>query len=120
MTLVDNEEIEILAYRLYKENETYDKMIWKLAELCNIIRLNIEFEDSHEGNNWCDMNAFKTIEEIKASLKHKELKYPSEQEIRQVAEKLYNHRPEKSRLNWYVAEKTIILEILKNKLEENN
>ena len=112
MPIALSEEVEILAFRMYKLNETYDKMIWRLAELCKLIQINLENE--HE--DWCDINAFKTLEEIKEHLKYKTIKLPSHEEIKPVAQKLYESRPERSKLHWYIAEKTLVFEKLKSKL----
>ena len=105
------EEVEILAFRMYKLNEAYDKMIWRLAELCKTIQINLD--GIHE--KWCDLNAFKTLEEIKEHLKYDTIISPSHEEIKPIAQKLYEYHPERSKLHWYIAEKTLVFEKLKRK-----
>lgn len=111
MPIAQPEEVEILAFRMYKLNEAYDKMIWRLAELCKTIQINLD--GTHE--KWCDLNAFKTLEEIKEHLKYDTIKKPSHEEIKPIAQKLYEHHPERSKLHWYIAEKTLVFEKLKRK-----
>jgi len=118
MDTIDREEIEILAYRLYKENQAYDHMVWRLAELCKIIQMNIDLPGNQD--NWCDLNAFKTLGDLKAHLKNNGLVMPSENDVRPLAEKLYKYQPERSKLHWFIAEKTLILEKLKNLINQNN
>lgn len=109
--LVTEEEIEILAFRLYKEKNSYEKMIWHLAELCKTIQINI---NSNTEDEWCDLNAFKTIGEIKAQMKYKTIIDPTKDQIEPIAKKLYNYKPEISKLNWFIAEKMILLKKIKN------
>ncbi len=111
MPITMPEEVEILAFRMYKLNETYDKMIWRLAELCKTIQINLD--GTHE--TWCDINAFKTLEEIKERLKYDKIKSPTHEEIKIFAEKLYTDHPERSKLHWYIAEKTLVFEKLQRK-----
>ncbi|MHA1727427.1 MAG: hypothetical protein ACTSWY_01690 [Promethearchaeota archaeon] len=115
MTIVNPEEIEILAFNLYKNNEQYDKMIWRLAELCKILQINLK---NLQDDNWCNLNAFKTLDEIKGQLKHDKIIYPSEDQIKYVAKQLYKHSPERSKLHWYIAEKTLVLEKIQKGLEK--
>lgn len=114
MVDLPEEEIQVLAFRLYKLNETYDHCIWRLAELCKIIELNVDVK----GDNWCDLNAFKTVEDIKNNLKTKKIVYPTAEQIRPLAEKLYNYQPEKSKLHWYIAEKMLVFKKIKEWLGE--
>jgi len=109
------EEIEILAYRLYKQDTPYDECIWRLAELCKIIQLNIK---TPEGDEWANLNAFKTISDLKNNIINGRLKYPTEEQIRPLAEKLAKYKPEKSKLHWYIAEKMLVLKKLKEWLPE--
>ncbi len=44
---------------------------------------------------------------------------PSEDEIREVAEIIYHENPSRSQLDWYIAEKQLLLEELQ-KLIDNN
>jgi hypothetical protein len=115
---IDREEIEILAYRLYKQDQPYDGMVWRLAELLKIIQMNIDLPEKQE--NWCDLNAFKTLGDLKAHLKNKTILMPTEDEVRPLAKTLYSYRPEKSKLHWFIAEKTLILEKLKDLISQNN
>lgn len=111
--IIDHEEVEVLAFRLYKQKMPYDQMIWKLAELCKTISININIPEK-ECQEWGNLYAFKTIDELKAQLKYPEIKIPSKDEIKPLADKLNEYKPENSKLHWYIAEKTLILEKLKD------
>lgn len=112
---LDEEEIEVLAFRLYKKDQSYEQCIHRLAELCKIIELNIK---TPEGGKWCDLNAFETVEDLKRNLKDHKLVYPTEEQIKPLAKRLAEHKPTKSKLHWYIAEKMLIFKIIKKWLEE--
>jgi len=114
MPIVSPEEVEILAYRLYKQKEPYEKMIWRLAELCLQIQMNIE--DSYEKKS-CNIDAFETVDDFVEHLKFKSIVHPNDDVIRPYAERLFSYQPEKSKLHWYIAEKTLVFEKLKERID---
>ncbi|MFW9876283.1 MAG: hypothetical protein ACFFG0_24565 [Candidatus Thorarchaeota archaeon] len=112
MTL-NKEEITKLAFKIYKENQPLDKSIWRLAELCVTINRNIK--------NGYDIKPLETdnlILLIREDVDG-ELIPPSEDEIREVAKIIYNEGPSKSELDWYIAEKQLLLEELKKLIDSN-
>jgi hypothetical protein len=116
MPIVSPEEVEILAYRLYKQKEPYEKMIWRLAELCLTIQMNIE--DNYEKKS-CNIDAFETVDDFVEHLKFKSIISPKEDIIRPYADKLFSYQPEKSKLHWYIAEKTLVFERLKDRVDDH-
>ncbi|MFX1418195.1 MAG: hypothetical protein ACFE9N_04650 [Promethearchaeota archaeon] len=112
MTL-NKEEITKLAFKIYKENHPLEKSIWRLAELCVTINRNIK--------NGYDIKPLETdnlILLIREDVDG-ELIPPSEDEIREVAKIIYNESPSKSELDWYIAEKQLLLEELKKIINNN-
>ena len=113
MTL-NKEEITKLAFKIYKENQPLEKSIWRLAELCVTINGNVK--------NGYDIKPLETdnlILLIREDVDG-ELIPPSEDEIREVAEIVYNEGPSKSELDWYIAEKQLLLEELKKIIDNNS
>ncbi|UCC20173.1 MAG: hypothetical protein JSV62_02500 [Promethearchaeota archaeon] len=112
MTL-NKEEITKLAFKIYKENQPIEKSIWRLAELCVTINRNIK--------NGYDIKPLETdnlILLIREDV-NGELIPPSEDEIREVAKIIFNEGPSKSELDWYIAEKQLLLEELKKIINNN-
>jgi hypothetical protein len=112
--MFSKEEVQILAYRLYKKNDPYDVAIWKLAELCVTINRNIE--------NGYDIKPLESDNVVLLLRDHinGELLVPEEDEIRKVAEIIYSEQPERSKLNFYIAEKTLLLQEVKNVIDRHN
>ena len=81
---INKEEITKLAFKIYKENQPLEKSIWRLAELCVTINRNVK--------NGFDIKPLETdnlillIREVVDGV----LISPSEIEIREVAEIIYN------------------------------
>ncbi|TFG07205.1 MAG: hypothetical protein EU539_05635 [Promethearchaeota archaeon] len=101
------EDVEILAFRRYKSGETYEKSIWYLAELCVTINKNV--------TNGYDIKPLETdnlIFLIRPDVNGEIIK-PSEEEIREVAEIIYYENPPKSQIDWFIAEKTLLLDEIK-------
>jgi len=101
--MFSKEDVEILAYQRYKEDEPYEKSIWYLAELCTTINKNVK--------NGFDIKPLETdnlVLLIREDV-NGELIKPTEVEIREIAEGIYNEHPEKSKLNWFIAEKQLLL-----------
>jgi hypothetical protein len=95
-----------LAFKIYKEGQTLEKSIWRLAELCAVINKNVE--------NGYDIKPLETDnlllfrEDVNG-----ELLKPPEEEIREVADIIYHENPSRSELDWYIAEKTLLLDWIK-------
>jgi hypothetical protein len=110
-SLIPHEEISVLALRLYRMNENYDKMIYRLAKLCKTLQMNLDLDKCDDA--WVDVNVFSTIDEMRSRLRHNEFKEPNEEEVKELAKTLKDYKPEKSKLHWYIAEKELVLEKLK-------
>ncbi len=108
MVKISQESIEILAYKLYKLNEPYENMIWRLAELCETLKRTFAAAD-------CNVEAIEALALVNVArdkIKTLKIIYPSEDEIRPAAEALYHQQPERSKLHWFIAEKTLLLQKL--------
>ncbi len=107
------EDVTRLAFKIYKENENLDKSIWRLAQLCVIINKNIK--------NGYDIEPLETdnlVLLIREDVDGVLIK-ASEDEIRDVAEIIYHESPSKSCLDWYIAEKTLLLKEIKEIISQN-
>jgi len=111
--LFSKEDVEILAYQRYKTDEPYEKSLWYLAELCVTINKNVK--------NGFDIKPLETdnlVLLIREDV-NGELIKPTEGEIRELAEVIYSEHPEKSKLNWFIAEKQLLLSEIKKLITEN-
>jgi hypothetical protein len=111
--VLNKEAITKLAFKIYKENQPLDKSIWRLAELCVTINRNVK--------NGFDIKPLETdnlILLIREDVDGQLFK-PSEDEIREVAEIIYHENPSRSQLDWYIAEKQLLLEELKKIIDNN-
>ena len=107
------EEVTSLAFKIYKENVSLDKSIWRLAQLCVIINKNIK--------NGYDIKPLETdnlVLLIREDVDGALIK-ASEDEIRDVAEIIYHENPSKSQLDWYIAEKTLLIKEIKEIISQN-
>ncbi|MHA1730293.1 MAG: hypothetical protein ACTSU5_00025 [Promethearchaeota archaeon] len=106
---IQREDIEVLAFRLYRESQPYEKMVWRLAELCETIKKTID------GVQFFNSAAVNPLE-IADTLQNRDfvltLKKPTQEETRVVAEKLHHQHPSKAELHWFIAEKTLLLKKL--------
>lgn len=107
---IKKEDIEILAYRQYKYNESYEHICWRLAELTETIKKNI--------TNGHDVEALES-DNLVFFLKNDTFLEPSRDDIAETAEKIYHNSPEKSKLHWFIAEKTLLLDEIKKALVRN-
>ncbi len=108
MVKISQESIEILAYKLYKLNEPYENMIWRLAELCETLKRTLASAD-------CSVETIEALElanVVRDKIKTLKIIYPTEAEIRPAADALYHQQPERSKLHWFIAEKTLLLQKL--------
>ena len=101
------EDVEILAYRRYKSGESYEKSIWYLAELCVTINKNII-----DGYDIKPLETDNLVLLIRPDVNGEILK-PDEEEVREVAEIIYHENPPKSQIDWFIAEKSLLLEEIK-------
>ena len=111
--MFSKEEVEILAFQRYKSNESYEKSVWYLAELCVRINKNVQ--------NGYDIKPLETDNLVLLIRDNVDgqLIEPNEDEIREVAEVIYNESPPKSQLNWYISEKLLLLREIKKAIELN-
>ena len=111
--MFSKEDVELLAYRRYKTEEPYDKSVWYLSELCCIINANVK--------NGYDIKPLETdnlVLLIRENV-NGELIKPSDEEIKDLAELIYNEHPEKSKLHWFIAEKELLLDEIKKIVMKN-
>ncbi len=107
------EDVVKLAFRIYKKGETLEESIWRLAELCVTINKNVK--------NGYDIQPLETdnlVLLIREDVNGELLK-PPESEIQEVSETIYNENPSKSQLDWYIAEKQLLLNEIKNIITQN-
>jgi len=111
--LFTKEDVEVLAFQRYKTGENYEKSVYYLAELCVIINKNVK--------NGFDIKPLETdnlVLLIREDV-NGELLEPTEEEVKEVAEIIYNEHPEKSKLHWFIAEKQLLLDEIKKIISDN-
>jgi len=108
------EDVTKLAFKIYKENQSVEKSVWQLAELCCIINKNIK-----DGFDIKPLETDNLILLIRENV-NGQLIVPSESEIKEVAEIIYHENPSKSQLDWYIAEKQLLLQEIKNLINNNS
>ncbi len=111
--MFSKEDVEILAYQRYKSNESYEKSVWYLAELCVKINKNVR--------NGYDIKPLET-DNIVLLIRDDvdgQLIEPNVEEIRQVAEVIYKEAPPKSQLDWFIAEKLLLFQEIKKAIENH-
>ncbi|MFX1316369.1 MAG: hypothetical protein ACFE9T_10935 [Promethearchaeota archaeon] len=106
------EEVTREAFRRYKSNEPYEKSIWYLAELCVTINRNVK-----NGYDIKPLESDNLVLLIREDV-NGEIIMPSEDEIREVAEIIYHENPPRSQLDWFIAEKSLLLEEIKKIIRE--
>ncbi|MFX1594295.1 MAG: hypothetical protein ACFFB6_08030 [Promethearchaeota archaeon] len=107
------EDVVMEAFKIYKQNKPLEKSVWKLAELCVIINKNVK--------NGYDIKPLETDNLILLIRENVDgqLILPSEEEIREVAEIIFHENPSRSQLDWYIAEKQLLLEEIKKLIDDN-
>ena len=111
--MFSKEDVEILAYQRYKTNESYEKSVWYLAELCVNINKNVR--------NGYDIKPLET-DNIVLLIRDDvdgQLIEPNVEEIREVAETIYKEAPPKSQLDWFIAEKLLLFQEIKKAIESH-
>jgi len=101
------EDITSKAFKIYKENQSVEKSTWRLAELCVTINSNIK-----DGYNVTPLETDNLILLLREDV-NGELIPPPEDEIREVADIISSEEPSRSQLDWYIAEKQLLLEEIK-------
>ena len=114
MSPFTKEEVTSLAFKIYKENKSLDNSIWELAELCVTINKNVK-----DGYDIKPLETDNLILLIRENVDG-QLILPSEDEIKSVAEIIYHENPSKSQLDWYIAEKQLLLEEIKKLINNNS
>jgi len=107
------EEVEVLAYRRYASSETYNKSVWYFAELVVKILKNVK--------NGGDIKPFEA-DNLVLLLNDNvdgELIEPTKDEIKELAEVIYNEHPEKSKLHFFIAEKQLLLREIRKVIKDN-
>ena len=107
------EDVEILAYQRYTSGEDYDKSVWYLAELVVKISKNVR--------NGYDIKPLETdnLVLLLNDNVNGELLEPTKDEIKKLAKVIYYEHPEKSKLHFFIAEKTLLLREIEKVLGEN-
>ena len=101
------EDVTKLAFKIYKENQGLEKSVWRLAELCVTINNNIK-----DGYDIKPLETDNLILLIRDDV-NGQLIPPSEDEIKNVAEIIHHENPSRSQIDWYIAEKQLLLEEIK-------
>ena len=110
---IDKEEITRRAFKRYKSGESYEDSVWYLSELSATINKNII--DGYDIKHLETDNIIVLLrEEVNG-----EVKSPSEEEIREVAEIIYNEAPPRSELHWFIEEKALLLEEIQKIINNN-
>ncbi len=107
------EDVVKLAFKIYKQDKNLSDSVWRLAELCVTINKNVK--------NGYDIQPLETdnlILLIREDVNGELLK-PPENEVEDVAGVIYNENPSKSQLDWYIAEKQLLLNEIKSIIEQN-
>lgn len=113
MSPFTKEDVTSLAFKIYKENKSLDNSIWELAELCVTINKNVK-----DGYDIKPLETDNLILLIRENVDG-QLILPSKDEIKEVAEIIYHENPSKSQLDWYIAEKQLLLEEIKRLINNN-
>lgn len=106
------DDVTNLAFKRYKSNESYEKSVWYLAELCVTINKNVV-----DGYDIQPLESDNIVMLIREDVNGEIIK-PNKEEIAEVAEIIYHENPPKSQIDWFIAEKTLLLndieDIIKN------
>ena len=108
------EDVTKLAFKIYKENQSVEKSVWRLAELCVTINNNVK-----DGYDIKPLETDNLILLIRDDVNGQVI-LPSEDEIRDVAEIIFYENPSRSQIDWYIAEKKLLLEEIKKLIDNNS
>ncbi len=108
------EEVEVLAYQRYTSGEDYDKSVWYLAELVVKILKNVK-----NGGDIKPLETDNLVLLINDSV-NGELIEPTNEEIKELSQVIYQEHPEKSKLHFFIAEKQLLLREIQKVIEEHS
>lgn len=100
------DEVTRLAFKIYKENQSLEKSIYELAKSCTIINSNIK-----DGFDIKPLETDNLILLIRDDV-NGELILPPEV--------IRSENPSRSQIDWYIAEKYLLLEEIKKIIAKNN
>jgi hypothetical protein len=107
------EDVVRLAFKIYKENREFSESILNLAQLCVTINKNVK-----KGYDIKPLETDNLVLLIREDVNGELLK-PPENEIKEVAEIIYHENPSRSELDWYIAEKSLLLNEIKEIISQN-
>ena len=110
---IDKEEITRRAFKRYKSGESYEDSVWYLSELSAQINKNII-----DGYDIKPLETDNIIVLLRDDV-NGEIKTPTVDEIKEVAEIIYNEAPPKSELHWFIEEKSALLEEIHKIINKN-
>ena len=108
------EDVTKLAFKIYKNKQSVENSVWRLAELCVSINNNIK-----DGFDIKPLETDNLILLLRDDV-NGQLIPPSEDEIRKVAEIIYHENPSRSQIDWYIAEKQLLLGEIKKLIGNNS
>ncbi|MFX1326893.1 MAG: hypothetical protein ACFE91_01955 [Promethearchaeota archaeon] len=114
MSPFTKEDVTSLAFKIYKENQPLEKAVWRLAELCVTINKNIK-----DGYDIKPLETDNLILLIREDV-NGQLITPNGDEVKEVAEIIYHENPSKSQLDWYIAEKELLLKEITRLIRNNS
>ncbi|MFX0034499.1 MAG: hypothetical protein ACFE9I_02520 [Candidatus Hermodarchaeota archaeon] len=114
MSPFTKEDVTSLAFKIYKENQPLEKAVWRLAELCVTINKNIK-----DGYDIKPLETDNLILLIREDV-NGQLITATEEEIKDLAEIIYHENPSKSQLDWYIAEKELLLKEITSLIRNNS
>lgn len=114
MSPFTKEDVTSLAFKIYKENQPLEKAVWRLAELCVTINKNIK-----DGYDIKPLETDNLVLLIREDV-NGQLITATEEEIKDLAEIIYHENPSKSQLDWYIAEKELLLKEITSLIRNNS
>ncbi len=114
MPYIDKMEVTQLAFKRYCSGEDYEKSVWYLAELCCFINKNIK-----NGDEIRPLESDDVVLLLQDNVDGQLIK-PTEEEIKQLAELIASQQPERSKLHWFIAEKTLLLDKIRQVVENKH
>jgi hypothetical protein len=107
------DDVTQLAFKLYKQKESYEKSVWYLSELCVTINKNVI-----DGYDIEPLETDNLILLLRPDV-NGELIKPAGEEVAEVAEIIYYENPPKSQIDWFRAEKMLLLKEIENIIKKN-
>ncbi len=113
MVIIKYEEITQLAFKIYCDNWPLDDVIWQLAEVSLYILKNFKVKSDSMIQ---ELIATSTIDELKPLVQNQKLIRPTKEEIKDLAQRIYDQSNERSKLHWFLAEKLLLWKQVKELL----